>query len=212
MRLRKTGFFRASLEPLDAGLIPVDDEAVELPGDLNVGPLAARQIERRAPRLARRGEPEPLLPDERIENRLELRQRQRVARIVDELARFAPTRGAAQAGGVGTHGVRRVEIGYRRGRRVSLAGCVGHHENTFRMAPYSLTGLDFYNYSASMDAELSALEDRIRQAVELCQRLRGENTDLRQRLAKLESDNKRLAEKINGAKDRLEGLLRQIPE
>jgi cell division protein ZapB len=46
----------------------------------------------------------------------------------------------------------------------------------------------------------------------LCQRLRGENTDLRQRLAKLESDNKRLAEKINGAKDRLEGLLRQIPE
>jgi uncharacterized protein (TIGR02449 family) len=63
-----------------------------------------------------------------------------------------------------------------------------------------------------MDAELSALEDRIRQAVELCQRLRGENTDLRQRLAKLESDNKRLAEKISGAKDRLEGLLRQIPE
>ena len=80
------------------------------------------------------------------------------------------------------------------------------------MPAYSLTGLDFSNYSAPMDAELAALEDRIRQAVELCQRLRGENTDLRQRLAKLESDNKRLAEKINGARERLEGLLRQIPE
>jgi cell division protein ZapB len=63
-----------------------------------------------------------------------------------------------------------------------------------------------------MDAELSALEERIRQAVELCQRLRAENTDLRQRLAKTESDKKRLAEKINGARERLEGLLRQIPE
>jgi cell division protein ZapB len=63
-----------------------------------------------------------------------------------------------------------------------------------------------------MEAELSALEDRIRQAVELCQRLRTENTDLRQRLAKLESDNKRLADKVNGARERLEGLLRQIPE
>ena len=75
-----------------------------------------------------------------------------------------------------------------------------------------MTGLDFSHYSAPMEAELSALEDRIRQAVELCQRLRTENTDLRQRLAKLESDNKRLADKVNGARERLEGLLRQIPE
>lgn len=108
--------------------------------------------------------------------------------------------------------VRSAEIGYRRDRRVRLARCVGHHENTFTKTPYSLTGLDFSHYSAPMEAELSALEDRIRQAVELCQRLRGENSDLRQRLARLESDNKRLAEKINGAKERLEGLLRQIPE
>lgn len=75
-----------------------------------------------------------------------------------------------------------------------------------------MTGLDFHNYSAPMEAELSALEDRIRQAVELCRRLRAENTDLRQHVAKLESDNKRLAEKIDGARERLEGLLRQIPE
>jgi FtsZ-binding cell division protein ZapB len=56
------------------------------------------------------------------------------------------------------------------------------------------------------------LEDRIRQAVELCQRLRVENGDLRQRLAQLQTENKRLAEKIVGARERLEGLLRQIPE
>jgi cell division protein ZapB len=63
-----------------------------------------------------------------------------------------------------------------------------------------------------MDAELAGLEDRIRQTVELCQRLRGENLDLRQRVAQLQSENKRLAEKIVGARERLEGLLRQIPE
>jgi len=63
-----------------------------------------------------------------------------------------------------------------------------------------------------MEAELNALEERIRQTAELCTRLRSENTDLRQRVAKLESDNKRLGDKINGAKERLEGLLRQIPE
>lgn len=75
-----------------------------------------------------------------------------------------------------------------------------------------MTGLDFPNYSAPMDAELTGLEDRIRQAVELCQRLRVENSDLRQRVAQLQTENKRLAEKIVGARERLEGLLRQIPE
>ena len=75
-----------------------------------------------------------------------------------------------------------------------------------------MTGLDFPNYSVPMDLELTGLEDRIRQAVELCQRLRLENSDLRQRVAQLQTENKRLAEKIGGARERLEGLLRQIPE
>ena len=48
-----------------------------------------------------------------------------------------------------------------------------------------MTGQDFPNYSASMDAEILALEERIRQAVDLCHRLRGENSDLRQRVAQL---------------------------
>jgi len=75
-----------------------------------------------------------------------------------------------------------------------------------------LTGLDFYNYSASMDAELEALEERIRQAVDLCRRLRGENSDLRQRVAQLQNENRQLADKITSARERLEGLLEQIPE
>ena len=75
-----------------------------------------------------------------------------------------------------------------------------------------MTGLDFSNYSATMDAEIVALEERIRQAVDLCQRLRGENNDLRQRVAQLQNENRQLAEKITGARERLEGLLEQIPE
>jgi cell division protein ZapB len=63
-----------------------------------------------------------------------------------------------------------------------------------------------------MDAEMVALEERIRQAVDLCQRLRGENSDLRQRLALLQSENRQLADKITSARERLEGLLEQIPE
>ena len=63
-----------------------------------------------------------------------------------------------------------------------------------------------------MESELQALEDRIRHAAELAKRLRAENVDLRQRLAALESDNKRLAEKVENAAQKIEALLKQIPE
>jgi cell division protein ZapB len=75
-----------------------------------------------------------------------------------------------------------------------------------------LTTQDFSNYIAAMDQDLSALEDRVRQVAELCQQLRAENSALRQRMARLTSENKSLADKINGAKDRLQGLLDQLPE
>jgi len=71
---------------------------------------------------------------------------------------------------------------------------------------------DFSNYIAAMDQDLTALEDRIRQVAELCQRLRTENSDLRQRMAQLTSQNKLLAEKIDGARVRLQGLLGHLPE
>jgi len=75
-----------------------------------------------------------------------------------------------------------------------------------------LTTQDFSNYIAAMDQDLSALEDRVRQVAELCQQLRAENSDLRQRMAQLTSQNKVLAEKIDGARNRLQGLLGQLPE
>ncbi len=62
-----------------------------------------------------------------------------------------------------------------------------------------------------MEAELHALENKVTQLVEMCQRLRAENVQLRQQLAASQDEGKRLSEKIEGARTRLEGLLQQIP-
>jgi cell division protein ZapB len=63
-----------------------------------------------------------------------------------------------------------------------------------------------------MEAELTALDDKISQLVLLTQKLRQDNSELRQQLASVQSENKRLSEKVNAAKTRLESLLAQIPE
>jgi cell division protein ZapB len=63
-----------------------------------------------------------------------------------------------------------------------------------------------------MEAELTALDDKISQLVQLTQKLRKDNSQLRQNLASVQSENKRLADKVNAAKARLEALLTQIPE
>ncbi|HEY9445959.1 MAG TPA: hypothetical protein VIQ62_02695 [Burkholderiales bacterium] len=63
-----------------------------------------------------------------------------------------------------------------------------------------------------MEAELKSLEQKINQFVELCQRLRGDNQQLRQQLASALNDNKRLQDKIANATTRLEHLLARIPE
>lgn len=63
-----------------------------------------------------------------------------------------------------------------------------------------------------MEADLKALEQKLGQFVELCQRLRADNQQLRQQLASAMSDNKQLNEKIGTATNRLENLLNQIPE
>ena len=86
------------------------------------------------------------------------------------------------------------------------------HESTLKINPYALTQQDFSNYSALMDAEFATLEDKIRQAANLCRKLRDENHDLRLQLASLENDRRHLSEKIDGARSRLEGLLQRIPE
>lgn len=75
-----------------------------------------------------------------------------------------------------------------------------------------MTWLNFCNYSVPMEAELKSLESRIHQVVELCQRLRMENQQLRQQLASALDRNRQLEEKISNAASRLENLLSQIPE
>lgn len=63
-----------------------------------------------------------------------------------------------------------------------------------------------------MEVELKSLEEKINQFVELSQRLRSDNQQLRQQLASALNENKLLQEKIDNATSRLEQLLQQIPE
>ena len=63
-----------------------------------------------------------------------------------------------------------------------------------------------------MEADLKSLERKLGQFVELCQRLRADNQQLRQQLASAVSSNQQLTEKIGTATNRLENLLNQIPE
>lgn len=62
-----------------------------------------------------------------------------------------------------------------------------------------------------MDAEFNSLEDKVAQFVALCERLRAENIQLRQDLLSARNDAKRLNEKIDGAKDKLERLVSRLP-
>ena len=74
-----------------------------------------------------------------------------------------------------------------------------------------MTQLEICNIVRAVEAEFNSLEAKVAQFVELCERLRAENSDLRQQLAAAQNDAKRLHEKIDGAKSRLEGLLNRLP-
>ena len=67
-------------------------------------------------------------------------------------------------------------------------------------------------YSVWMDEAFESLEAKVSQFVHLCERLRAENLELRQQLAAANNDAKRLNEKIDGARDKLENLLARLPE
>ena len=66
--------------------------------------------------------------------------------------------------------------------------------------------------SSAVDAEFNSLEAKVAQFVGLCERLRAENHDLRQQLATAKNDAKRLNERIEGAKVKLESLLARLPD
>lgn len=63
-----------------------------------------------------------------------------------------------------------------------------------------------------MDEVFESLEAKVSQFVRICERLRAENIDLRQQLAAAANDAKRLNEKIDGARSKLESLLARLPE
>jgi cell division protein ZapB len=62
-----------------------------------------------------------------------------------------------------------------------------------------------------VEAEFNSLEAKVAQFVSLCERLRAENVELKRELATARTDARKLHEKIDGAKARLEGLLSKIP-
>ncbi len=62
-----------------------------------------------------------------------------------------------------------------------------------------------------METEFTSLEAKVAQFVTLCERLRAENVELRQQLAAARTDAKRLHDKIDGAKARIEGLISRLP-
>ena len=64
---------------------------------------------------------------------------------------------------------------------------------------------------ARVEAEFRSLEAKVAQFVALCERLRDENRAPKAQLAAAQSDAKRLNEKIDGARTRLEGLINRLP-
>lgn len=63
-----------------------------------------------------------------------------------------------------------------------------------------------------MEAEIDSLDEKVQQLALLCQRLRKDNSQLRQQLATARDENQRLSDKISAATGRLETLLEKIPE
>jgi cell division protein ZapB len=63
-----------------------------------------------------------------------------------------------------------------------------------------------------MEQEFQDLESKLNHFVQLFQRLRSENHDLRQQIAAKADETKRLSEKLEAARLRVEALLKQLPE
>jgi cell division protein ZapB len=63
-----------------------------------------------------------------------------------------------------------------------------------------------------MEQELADFEARLNHFVQLFQRLRSENNELRQQIALRSDEARRLEERLDEARSRIEALLRQIPE
>ena len=63
-----------------------------------------------------------------------------------------------------------------------------------------------------MDADFASLEAKVAQFVNLCERLRAENTDLRQQLAAAQGDARKLNERIDSARAKIALLIDRLPD
>lgn len=62
-----------------------------------------------------------------------------------------------------------------------------------------------------MQSELDALEQKLTQLVQLTQRLRAENLQLRQHVAAAVNDQRKSQDKVTQAAQRIEKILEQLP-
>lgn len=63
-----------------------------------------------------------------------------------------------------------------------------------------------------MDADLKALEDKITQLVQLCQSMRQDNLELRQKLALARDAERQLKARMQQAQARIESIIDRLPE
>ena len=86
---------------------------------------------------------------------------------------------------------------------------IGNHLQFSRLP---IDGKGFFGYDLGMEADIQRFEEKLNHFVTLFQRSRAENNELRQLLAAKSDEVKRLAEKLDQAKTRIEALIGQIPE
>jgi cell division protein ZapB len=63
-----------------------------------------------------------------------------------------------------------------------------------------------------METEINSLDEKVQQLAQLCQKLRTNNSELRQQLLSAKHENERLNEKITTASSRLESMLEKLPD
>lgn len=63
-----------------------------------------------------------------------------------------------------------------------------------------------------MQVELDTLEAKLTQILERYQAMRGETLKLRQQIVSLENANKRLSERLDESRTRLEALYNKLPD
>ena len=70
----------------------------------------------------------------------------------------------------------------------------------------------FSNYSGAMEADLIILEEKLNSLLALCQKLRAENTQLRQSLTQAQDEAEQLKNNMTLAGQRLKTLIDRLPQ